>query len=48
MVSNTLNMPSRVQLMAVIQLQTEIAKLGLDIGKVLDLVTQKKHAADRR
>ena len=41
MVSNTLNMPSRVQLMAVIQLQTEIAKLGLDIGKVLDLVTQK-------
>lgn len=41
MVSNTINMPSRVQLMAVIQLQTEIAKLGLEISKVLDLVTQK-------
>ncbi len=27
--------------MAVIQLQTEIAKLGLDISKVLDLVTEK-------
>ncbi len=30
--------------MAVIQLQTEIAKLGLDIGKVLDLVTNESMA----
>lgn len=30
--------------MAVIKLQTEVAKLGMDIGKVLDLVTDKSMA----
>lgn len=41
MQANTLHLPSRLQLMAVIQLQTEVAKLGMDIAKVLDLVTDK-------
>lgn len=44
MVSNTHKLPSRPQLIAVIQLQTEIAKLGMNIGKVLDLVTDKSMA----
>lgn len=41
MATNSLHLPSRLQLMAVIRLQTEVAKLGMDIGKVLDLVTDK-------
>lgn len=34
-------MPSRLQLMALIKLQTEVAKLGMAIDKVLDLVTDR-------
>ncbi len=44
MVTNALNMPSRLQLMALIKLQTEVAKLGMAIGKVLDLVTDRTMA----
>lgn len=41
MTTNSLNLPSRLQLMALIQLQTEVAKLGMAVDKVLDLVTDK-------
>lgn len=38
---NSLDMPRRHHLMALIQLQTKVAKLGIPIDKVLGLVTDR-------